>query len=72
VRVVLDTNVAVSALIWRRTPHRLLSAIRERSEAVQLFSSESLMMELADVLGRTHLTKQLAVIGRTPAQVFAD
>lgn len=70
-RLVLDTNVALSALVWRGTPHRLLSAIRQ-SKAAHLFSSEALLVELAEVLGRPHLTKPLAAIGRTAADVLAD
>jgi uncharacterized protein len=34
-RVVLDTNVVMSALLWRGKPYRLLEAIRLRTD-VQL------------------------------------
>jgi len=47
-RIVLDTNVVMSALLWRGTPYRLLAAIRQRPSA-QLFSSTALLEELADV-----------------------
>ena len=67
----LDSNVALSALIWRGTPYRLLEAIR-RMETVQLFSSEALLTELAEVLSRPHLAKPLTAIGRSAAEVFAD
>ncbi|KAB2844806.1 MAG: PIN domain-containing protein [Burkholderiales bacterium] len=43
-RVVLDTNVVLSALLWRGTPYRLLIAIRHRDEA-RLFSSPALLEE---------------------------
>ena len=59
-RIVLDTNVALSALQWRGKPYRLLEAIRQRSD-MRLFSSPALLEELADVLGRASPTKQLAV-----------
>lgn len=71
-RLVLDTNVVLSALIWRGTPYRLLTAIRREAEAMQLFSSEALLIELADVLNRPHLARPLAAIGRSPADVLAD
>jgi len=70
-RIVLDTNVALSALLWRGTPYRLLEAIRQRGE-VRLFSSPTLLEELADVLGRASPTKRLAVIGRSAREVLAD
>jgi hypothetical protein len=33
VRIVLDTNVVLSALLWRGTPHRLREAIRAQPSA---------------------------------------
>ena len=70
-RIVLDTNVALSALLWRGKPYQLLEAIRQRSE-IRLFSSPTLLAELADVLSRPSPTKQLAVIGRSARAVLAD
>lgn len=61
VRVVLDTNVVMSALLWRGTPPQLLEAIRQRPSA-QLCSSAALLEELADVLTRPSVTRRLAVI----------
>jgi uncharacterized protein len=70
-RIVLDTNVALSALLWRGKPYRLLEAIGQRSD-IRLFSSPALLAELADVLARPYPTKQLAVIGRSAREVLAD
>ncbi len=70
-RIVLDTNVVLSALLWRGKPYRFLEAIRERSD-IRLFSSPVLLAELADVLSRPSPTKQLAVFGRSPREVLAD
>jgi putative PIN family toxin of toxin-antitoxin system len=64
VRIVLDTNVALSALLWRGTPYRLLEAIR-RQEHVQLFASAALLAELGEVLIRSVAAKRLALIGRS-------
>jgi putative PIN family toxin of toxin-antitoxin system len=71
VRIVLDANVALSALLWRGTPYRLLEAIRQRGD-VQLVSSAALLEELADVLTRPSLGKRLAIIGKTAQVVLAD
>jgi len=38
VKIVLDTNVLVSALLWRGTPYQLLLKIRQQN-TVQLYSS---------------------------------
>jgi putative PIN family toxin of toxin-antitoxin system len=71
VRIVLDTNVVLSALLWRGTPYQLLEAIRNRSET-RLFTSPALLDELAGVLTRSSPTKRLAVIGKTARAVLAD
>lgn len=70
-RIVLDTNVALSALLWRGTPYQLLAAIRQRS-SLQLYSSPALLEELADVLTRPSASKRLALIGKTAREVLAD
>jgi putative PIN family toxin of toxin-antitoxin system len=71
VRIVLDTNVVLSALLWRGTPYRLLDAIRSRGEA-RLFTSPALLDELTDVLTRPSAAKRLAIIGKTAREVLAD
>lgn len=70
-RIVLDTNVVLSALLWRGKPYQLLQTIRQRPD-VQLYSSAALLAELADVLTRPSPTKQMAVIGKTAREVLAD
>ena len=70
-RIVLDTNVVLSALLWRGTPYRLLDAIQQRS-STQLYSSTALLEELTDVLTRLSATKRLALIEKTAATVLAD
>lgn len=71
VRIVLDTNVVMSALLWRGKPYQVLEAVRQRSDP-QLCSSAALLEELADVLTRPSATKRLALIGRTAREVLAD
>jgi putative PIN family toxin of toxin-antitoxin system len=71
VRIVLDTNVALSALLWRGTPYQLLDAIRSRGE-VRLFTSPALLEELAEVLTRPSATKRLALIGKSAHEVLLD
>lgn len=71
VRIVLDTNVVLSALLWRGTPHRLRETIRAQP-SVQLFTSAVLLAELADVLSRPLAARRLALIGRSLQDVLAD
>ena len=70
-RIVLDTNVVFSALLWRGTPYRLLEAIGQRSSS-QLYSSTALLEDLTDVLTRPSAIKRLALIEKTAATVLAD
>lgn len=70
-RIVLDTNVVLSALLWRGTPHHLLAAIAQRP-SIQLYSSMALLEELADVLNRPPATKRLALIDKSTRAVLAD
>ncbi len=70
-RLVLDTNVVISALLWRGTPYRLLEAIRQH-DGLQLYSSPVLLEELTDVITRPALTRRLTTIGKTTREVLAD
>lgn len=49
-RVVADTNIVVSGLLWRGNPRRILDASRDG--IIALFTSALLLEELEDVLSR--------------------
>lgn len=57
-RVVLDTNVVVSALIWGGTPYTLLQAATDGD--IELYTSPALLIELREVLAHQHLASRLA------------
>lgn len=57
-RLVLDTNVVVSAVIWGGTPLKLLQAAVEGD--IELYTSPPLLDELREVLDREHLASRLA------------
>ena len=57
-RLVLDTNVVASALLWGGVPRLLLQAAREKR--IELFTSTSLLAELTDILGRRKFEKKIA------------
>ena len=56
-RIVLDTNVVVSGLLWSGRPARLLDLLRAGQASA--FTSEALLDELAGVLSRRHLAAVL-------------
>lgn len=57
-RLVLDTNVVVSALVWGGVPYKLIEAAAAGD--IELVTSPALLAELRDVLGREHLASRLA------------
>lgn len=65
VRLVLDTNVVISALLWHGAPRRLLHYAH--SDVVQLYTSLPLLIELDNVLRRSKFQLRLY-----QAQVRAD
>lgn len=57
-RVILDTNVVASGFLWNGVPRQLLKAAREKR--LRLFTSTTLLVELADILGRSKFERKLA------------
>jgi putative PIN family toxin of toxin-antitoxin system len=70
VRIVLDTNIVVSALLWRGAAYRLFELIRQQERA-QLFASSAMLVELGEVLTRSAHSNRLALIGRSAREVLA-
>lgn len=67
-RLVLDTNTAISGLLWHGTPGKLIDAARAKS--VLLCTSAVLLAELRGVLTREKFTKQLETRGLNAIAVF--
>lgn len=66
-RIVVDTNVLVSAYVSTGTPRRLLDAAFDGT--FFLCTSEALLAELLDVLGRSHIAPRMQ---RAAAAVVED
>ncbi len=63
-RFVIDTNLLVSAVISNGLPRQLLNAARAGD--FELCTSEVLLAELLDVLGRGQFANRLAQADQTP------
>lgn len=68
-RLVFDTNVLISALVFRGLPSQLLLCLETGEH--QLFSSPELLAELEDTLSRPKFARTLEASG-TPAQRLFD
>lgn len=69
IRLVLDTNVVASAMLWGGSPKLLLQAGRENR--AKLFTGVALLTELEDVLGRPKFASKIAAAMLTPDQLVA-
>ena len=67
-RLVLDTNTAISGLLWQGTPGKLIDAARAGS--VLLCTSAELLAELRGVLTREKFARQLETRGLNAIDVF--
>ena len=67
-RLVFDTNTAISGLLWHGTPGRLIDAAHSKS--VTLCTSAVLLAELRGVLTRDKFSKQLEARGLKATEVF--
>jgi uncharacterized protein len=56
-RVVIDTNVWLSALLWGGQPSLIIQLIEQKQ--VQAISSENILRELTDILQKPKLQKRL-------------
>ncbi len=67
-RLVLDTNAAVSGLLWRGNPGKLIDAAQ--AGFLILCTSAPLLAELHGVLGREKFAKHLQARGLTATQIL--
>ncbi|MDA8108797.1 MAG: putative toxin-antitoxin system toxin component, PIN family [Betaproteobacteria bacterium] len=68
-RLVLDTNVVVSAVLGSGAPARLIELATEAE--IELAASSDLLAELADVLAREPIARRLALAETSLAELSA-
>lgn len=68
-RLVLDTNVVASAILWGGTPRLLLQAAREKR--IALYTSVPMLAELSGILARRKFEKKITASLLTPDQIVA-
>lgn len=68
-RAVLDTNIVVAGLLWNGPPNRLL---RATGDDLRLYSSRTLIDELANTLARKKFAKRIALQGTDSDTLIED
>jgi putative PIN family toxin of toxin-antitoxin system len=66
-RVVIDTNVWVSGLLWQGNPWRLLRLAEQGH--IELCITYSMLLELEEVLSYDRLRERAELLAYTPAQL---
>lgn len=69
VRIVIDTNIWISGLLWKGDAWRLLKLV-EAGE-VELYIAYPMLLELEEVLAYERFQNRLQVLQVTPAQLAA-
>ncbi|MGH8286078.1 MAG: putative toxin-antitoxin system toxin component, PIN family [Steroidobacteraceae bacterium] len=69
-RIVADTNTALSGLLWQGPPRQLLNLARQRS--LVLCTSLVLVAELAEVIGRRKFADRIHAAGLSAATLVQD
>lgn len=69
-RVVADTNVIVSAMLWIGSPHRILVAAED--DRLTLYTSPALLRELTGVLTRPKFASRLRELQVSASELTAD
>lgn len=60
-RLVLDTNIVASGLLWDGTPARLIDAAQ--AGVIEIYTSRTLVAELTRILERAKFAKTIATSG---------
>ena len=68
-RIVIDTNIWVSGLLWRGPAWRLLRMAEDGQ--VEICIAPAMLLELAEVLGYERLQPRLATLGETADELVA-
>lgn len=69
-RIVVDTNTALSGLLWQGPPRRLINAAR--AGQVALITSPALLAELAEVLARDKFAERIQRAKLSPSILLED
>lgn len=69
-RIVADTNTVISGLLWGGPPRQILEYARIGQ--IRLYTSHSLLAELAEVIGRAKFNARIQAAGLSAGELIAS
>lgn len=69
-RIVVDTNTAISGLLWQGQPRQIIDLVRARTHT--LCVSLALLAELAEVIARPKFAQRIQAAGLSAAALVQD
>lgn len=69
-KVVLDTNVFISALLWQKSIKEILNLARQKK--IQICVSQKILTEFTKVLKYPKFSQRLKSIGKTPSEIINE
>ena len=69
-RIVIDTNVLLSGLLWHGAPHALFNQARDST--IELVMSDALLAEVTEVIARQKFATILQLTTRTPERILSE
>jgi putative PIN family toxin of toxin-antitoxin system len=70
VRIVADTNTALSGLLWTGPPRQLINLVAQR--VLTLSTSVAMLAELAEVIARPKFAERIRTAGLSAAALVQD
>jgi putative PIN family toxin of toxin-antitoxin system len=68
-KIIIDTNVTISGLLWGGAPNQILKLCR--SEVVRILECKETLDEVKNVLQYPKFSERLSALGATAIEVFA-
>ena len=68
-RIVIDTNVAVSGLLWDGAPNQILRWVREG--LIEIIACDKTLSELKRVIQYGRFESRISMLETSPAEIFA-
>jgi uncharacterized protein len=70
IRLVLDTNIIISGMLWSGSPKQVLKILAEGK--VQAITTEAMLDELKEVIERPKFVKRLELLAKSPQELLAE